>query len=137
MKYSIIAFTLILGLLSCNNIPEQKDSKSNSQSGIFKDVSPTEFSEGIKKEGIQLIDVRTSNEVNSGKIPGAINYDIYGADFKAQINALDKSKPVYVYCAVGGRSGKAMKMMKSMGFSEVYNLDGGMNAWKSKGLPVE
>ena len=61
MKYSIIAFTLILGLLSCNNIPEQNDSKSNNQLGIFKDLSPTEFSEGIKKEGIQLIDVRTAN----------------------------------------------------------------------------
>ena len=36
---------------------------------------------------------------------------------------------VYVYCRSGGRSGKAMKMMNDMGFKNVYNLDGGMNAW--------
>ena len=62
--------------------------------------------------------------------------NIYEEDFEKQLEKLDKEKPVAVYCKVGGRSGQAMGKMNKLGFKEVYNLDGGMDAWKSAGKPT-
>ncbi len=47
------------------------------------------------------------------------------ADFKQQVEKLDKNKPVFVYCAVGGRSAKASQILKESGFKVIYNLQGG------------
>ncbi|MFN4144882.1 MAG: rhodanese-like domain-containing protein [Runella sp.] len=83
-----------------------------------------------------LLDVRTDGEVAAGVIEGAKQMDFNGPHFEHQLDGLDKSKPVFVYCAVGGRSGSAMRMMKQKGFKEVYNLDGGINAWRAAGYPT-
>ena len=85
---------------------------------------------------IQVIDVRTPAEFNSGHIEHAKNININDAQFEAQIAALDKSKPVLVYCAVGGRSARAANLIKSQGFPAVYDLDGGIGAWNKEGLPI-
>ena len=69
-------------------------------------------------------------------VEGAIMNNIYEDDFEKQLEKLDKEKPVAVYCKVGGRSGQAMGKMNKLGFKEVYNLDGGMDAWKSAGKPT-
>lgn len=61
--------------------------------------------------------------------------DFNSADFSKQIKTLDNSKPVYVYCKAGGRSGKASKMLTDLGY-DVYDLEGGMDAWKAAGKSV-
>ena len=85
---------------------------------------------------VQLVDVRTPGEFASGHIEGAVNYDFYASDFAQKIGKLDKKKPVMVYCAVGGRSGAAAEQLKKSGFTKVYDLDGGMDAWKDAGKKV-
>lgn len=78
-----------------------------------------------------ILDVRTAEEFESGYIKGALNMDIRGgADFLASIESLDKSKSYFVYCRSGARSGQACQLMSQMGFSAVYNLDGGILAWE-------
>lgn len=72
----------------------------------------------------QLLDVRTPNEWNAGKIESSKCVNFMEADFKQQVEKLDKSKPVFVYCAAGGRSTKASKILKEAGFKEIYNLQG-------------
>lgn len=79
-----------------------------------------------------MLDVRTPKEFKKGHIDGAKNMNYYDDDFDAQIEKLDKDKPVYVYCHSGGRSAKAMSLMKEKGFKEVYNLLGGYGAWVSQ-----
>ena len=96
---------------------------------INKVVSPSEFKALMEKEGAQLIDVRTPGEVAGGMIEGATNLDYNGANFKEQIDALDRDQPVLVYCRSGGRSGNAAAMMKEMVFKEVYDLQGGYMNW--------
>lgn len=96
---------------------------------IAKDITVLEFSRLIKSNPGQLIDVRTPAEVSKGAIEGSTNMNLFDDNFEAQIDKLDKTKPVYVYCASGGRSGEAMEMMHKKGFKEVYNLEGGYNAW--------
>ena len=87
-------------------------------------------------QNVQLVDVRTPDEYRSGHINGAVNINYYDADFAQQITRLDKEKPLMVYCAVGGRSGKAAAKLTEMGFKNVTDLIGGMNAWKAASKPV-
>jgi thioredoxin 1 len=85
----------------------------------------------------QLLDVRTSGEYGGGHLPRAQNIDYKSADFVTKIQTLDKTKPVFVYCLSGGRSGEAMTILKQNGFNEVYNMGGGYLKWTSKMKPVE
>ena len=77
-----------------------------------------------------ILDVRTKGEIDQGIIPGAKNIDYKGDNFEEQIGKLDKNKTYFVYCKAGGRSSKTIDIMKSLGFTKLYELDGGMDAWK-------
>jgi len=94
-------------------------------------VSQTEFKKLMKDPSAQIVDVRTSKEVAEGKIAGSINLDYFSPTFVASATKkLDKTKPVLVYCAAGGRSSSAAKDLKKAGFKKVYDLEGGYDAWK-------
>lgn len=91
-------------------------------------LSATEFSEKIKSiDAPQLVDVRTPEEFEGGHITNAKNINWNGDDFTTQIEKLDKSQPILVYCLSGGRSAAAAKAMKEKGF-QVYEMTGGMIA---------
>jgi rhodanese-related sulfurtransferase len=102
---------------------------SFAQNKIAKDVSVKEFSKLITTGKGTLLDVRTPGEIAKGSIKGSVNMDFFDDNFESKLDQLDKTKPVYVYCASGGRSSDAMDMMKKKGFVAVYNLLGGYNAW--------
>ncbi len=97
---------------------------------IAKNINVTEFNRLIKEHPGLLLDVRTKGEVAKGSIPNSVHLDIFNDNFEAEVDKLDKSKPVYVYCASGGRSEEAMQLMQKKGFKEVYNLEGGYSSWK-------
>ena len=98
---------------------------------IINEITIADFKSLNSVEDIQLIDVRTIEEYNSGYIDGALNIDFYKFSFIDSINVLDKSKTTVVYCKSGNRSSKSALMMKSLGFKNVYNLKEGMNGWLS------
>jgi thioredoxin 1 len=85
----------------------------------------------------QLIDVRTAEEFSSGRLPGAKNIDFKKEDFLKQMEGLDKSKPLYLYCLAGGRSAAAAQALAEQGFTQVYDLDGGYMRWTVEKRPVE
>ena len=96
-----------------------------------KRVSQADFKKLMKDKNAQIVDVRTANEVLQGKIQGSINIDYFKTNFKEiAVSKLDKSKPVLVYCAAGGRSASAAKDLKKAGFKKVYDLEGGYDNWK-------
>jgi len=103
---------------------------------ISADLNVDEFEKGIQGEDVIILDVRTPDEYAQGHIANAKLMNIYDGDFNEQLKTLDANKPVYVYCRSGGRSGNAKNIMKQMGFSEVYNLRGGMMAWSGAGKAV-
>ena len=77
-----------------------------------------------------ILDVRTLDEVNRGKIPGSINIDIFkGQGFIYEVEELDKNNNYYVYCAAGARSANACNIMKELGFENAYNLVCGFSEW--------
>ncbi|MFY8069655.1 MAG: rhodanese-like domain-containing protein [Flavobacterium sp.] len=89
------------------------------------------WSQFLNDEYGVIIDVRTEDEFESGKIPGALNIDIYkGQGFIYEVEELDKSKNFYVYCAAGVRSANACGVMQQLGFENVFNLVGGFSNWE-------
>lgn len=100
------------------------------------DLSVEQFESAVSNKDAQLVDVRTPEEYNDGFISGAVNYDWNGGDFDEQARTLDQSKPVYVYCLSGGRSSNAAARLREMGFDEVYNMSGGIMAWRNAKKPL-
>ncbi len=108
-----------------------------SQSGSAQGkLDPGAFEKGVAQSGAQIVDVRTPQEFGSGHLDGALNMDISAPKFAENIARLDKNKPVYVYCAVGGRSASASNYLVKQGFAKVYDLSGGISAWQRAGKKV-
>jgi len=76
----------------------------------------------------KVIDVRTAAEVAGGIYPDATHIDIRDPEFKTKIGKLDKEDTYIVYCMSGGRSGKAVSMMRALGFNKSYNMMDGYDA---------
>jgi rhodanese-related sulfurtransferase len=100
-------------------------------------LSPDDFEKLIKTDkNVQLVDVRSPQEVANGHLEKAVNINIADADFDVKMSQLDKTKPIAVYCGVGGRSGKAAAKLTSLGFTKIYDLQGGITAWKGQNKAV-
>jgi rhodanese-related sulfurtransferase len=134
-KYHISAaylFSLMICsflLCSCNSFDT---AKNNSEVRILDELTPSQFESHIKDN--HLIDVRTPEEVNQGIIEGAITINYYDDDFVQQFDSLfgnNKSQELYLYCRSGGRSFKALNILKQYGFSNVHHLEGGIKSWNA------
>jgi len=84
-----------------------------------------------------VLDIRTPEEFAAGHLADAVNIDYYDDDFEDQLQQLDLEVPYVMYCNSGNRSSNALPVMDTLGFAEVYELDGGIQAWYSAGLPIE
>ena len=92
--------------------------------------SPEEVSamKKIVDDGGLLLDVRTPGEFSGGHIEGALNVPV--GNLQSRLDELgSKDRAVVVYCAKGGRSARAAKMLRDKGFKEVHDL-GSINNWK-------
>jgi len=92
-------------------------------------LTSADFSEKMKEKGILLVDVRTSGEVKGGKIGNAQNFDVNNPNFSNSFAAIQKGRTILLYCQGGIRSQKAMRILKSNGFTNVFDLKGGYNSW--------
>jgi rhodanese-related sulfurtransferase len=83
-----------------------------------------------------VIDVREANDFNNGHIKNAKNVPM--SSFRSQLESLEKhrDKPVLMYCRSGSQSGKACRMLKKSGFSNIHNLGGGIVGWQDANLPL-
>jgi rhodanese-related sulfurtransferase len=106
-------------------------------------ITPAQAKEMIATKNTVVIDVRDAPEVaQAGRIAGAINVSRGMLEFRADPETpyhdkhFDKGKTVIVYCASGGRSALAGKVLKDMGYTQVYNL-GGFKDWCESGGQVE
>lgn len=131
MKKYIIILLIVSGFtFSC------KENSSEEVENI-KIVSPEEMKELSQLEDVQLVDVRTPEEYTEGHIEGFQNIDFFADSFQDDIEKLDKSKPVIIYCKSGRRSGECSKLMEEKGFTKIYDLEGGIEKWKYKGYEVK
>jgi len=125
MKNTFFLIGLLLALGAC------------SEQDATQVLVPAAYAERMEKESGVLLDVRTAEEFAEAHLEGATQLDYYETDsFSAALDQLDKSKTYYIYCRSGTRSSNAQAMMYEKGFKEVYNLDGGILAWRKAQLPV-
>lgn len=109
----------------------------NAQQGGTATTLPVEqFKAELSRTKGLLLDVRTPEECAEGIIEGAVILDYSAPGFMEGLGKLDRERPVFIYCAAGGRSRQTMTRMQRMGFREVRDLEGGMGAWREAGQPV-
>jgi rhodanese-related sulfurtransferase len=131
-KIFVSLFAMALFVVACaqNNVNTQNTQQPQT-------ISASQFKAAIAKPGVQILDVRTAGEYQSGHIQNALQANWNDAkEFQDRTQHLDKSKPVYIYCQAGGRSAAAQSLLIEKGYT-VVNLEGGMSNWKMNQLPVE
>ncbi|MBT8327338.1 MAG: rhodanese-like domain-containing protein [Bacteroidia bacterium] len=97
------------------------------QTPTVKTLDQKDLASKMEDKNVVVIDVRTPGEVASGYIKGTHKFlNINDSNFETSINELDKSKTYIMYCRSGARSGRAAGFMISNGFTDVYNLEGGI-----------
>lgn len=99
-------------------------------------VGVAEFAAVIAKPGVQIIDVRTSEEFAEGHLAGAVNIPVQSADFGDRIARLDPTATYAVYCRSGNRSQPAVAAMKDAGIPGIYELSSGTKGWIAAGQPL-
>ena len=110
-----------------------------------ENVTVEEARELIEEDDVFVLDVRTPSEFNSSHIEGATLIPVtnaFGSNLspdsllEARINEVPKNKKILVYCRSGHRSMSASKILVAAGYSDIYNMQGGITAWISAGYPV-
>jgi rhodanese-related sulfurtransferase len=107
-----------------------------SSSSSANNLSVDEFSAKAAEPGVVTLDVRTPGEFAEGYIEGARLIDFQSGNFENEIASLDKNATYAVYCRSGNRSGQAVKVMQDAGFTNVFNMNGGVIDWANAGLPL-
>jgi rhodanese-related sulfurtransferase len=86
--------------------------------------------------GLVLIDVRENDEFAEVSSALAENFPLSTFDPQSFAKTHDKTTPIYLICRSGRRSLRAGEQLQQLGFQSLFNVDGGMIAWESAGLPV-
>ena len=95
-----------------------------------------DFQAKTQEAGVVTLDVRTPDEFAGGHLVNALNIDVEGATFDAELSKLDKDATYAVYCRSGRRSSVAIDRMKDAGFTNVVNMNAGILEWQAAGLPL-
>lgn len=129
----IVLLTLLMVTVGCGGGTEAVTDRA-----VIETISPAAASGLVESApaGLVVLDVRTPGEFAAGHLAGAVNLDIYAATFADDLAALDREAPYLLYCRTDNRSGQVREMMRSLGFREVHEIDGGIVNWAEAGLPV-
>ncbi len=98
------------------------------------DYTPHQVAELLDQDDVQLIDVRQPEEHQAGRIAGGRLVEL--AHLPAQVDTIDRDRPVVFYCRSGSRSAMATQAFRGAGF-DAYNLAGGLLEWHAAGLPLD
>jgi rhodanese-related sulfurtransferase len=124
-KYWISFLFAVTLLIGCNTEAQ----KTN--------LSVADFEKAITEQKIQLLDVRTAGEYESGHLKNSLQADWTNKEqFVQRVKSLDKNIPVYTYCLSGARSGAAVQWLNKNGY-KAYNLEGGIKSWNNAGKAIE
>jgi len=137
MKFSAIAAAgcLLVASLALNEVAQSYHSYlltvQQLQSGLSK-------AQSMGKKGFVLVDVRSPEEHQAGSIPGTdLNIDFREIQSRHREIGAQFDDHIVVYCQSGHRSNIAAETLADLGYRQVYNVAGSMNAWMEAGFPVE
>ncbi len=113
--------------------PDAEPAQATEQQPATRAMNPSQFAGALAAPERMLIDIRTPEEFAEGHLKGATNIDFYQEDFPARIAALDRDAPYAIYCRSGNRTGQTAALMRSLGFTDVVELEHGILAWEAEG----
>jgi rhodanese-related sulfurtransferase len=119
---SILLAAIISGCISSTTPPEKPK---------YVDVSVQQGKEMMDRGDIFILDVRTREEYNGSHINGSTLIPVQELDIR--FKELPRDKKILVYCRTGGRSVTASDILVKNGFTQIYNMQGGITAWKNAG----
>ena len=138
MYFSALFFLFLVALLIFTTQKEGNQS-------MFKNINVEEARKMVKENDVFVLDVRTPAEFNSSHLEGATLIPVnnaFGSNLSSELllearkNEVPENKKVLVYCRTGHRSTAASTILAKAGYSQVYNMGGGINAWLELGYPV-
>lgn len=130
MKRMKKQFVILLVIFAISTVMTQAQNKI--------EVNSAQANELIQKnKKIVVLDVRTPDEFELGRVKGAINIDMLQTDATSKISKLDKTKTYLVYCRTHHRSDNAVNFMMQHGFKNIYQMVDGFNGWMANKLPEE
>ncbi len=133
-----VILSVLMGILALLAVGCVNESTTSTQ--LIKDVTAQEaltlIQENQDNPEFLIVDVRTPAEFTGGHIENAINIDFNSGDFENEVSKLDRNKKYLVYCRSGNRSSGALKVMKELGFMNVYHLYEGIIGWTNNGYPT-
>ncbi len=100
----------------------------------YQDVDPNGAIALMDEKDLIILDVRETKERKAGFINGDTHIPL--SQVKSKLSELDNSKKVLVYCRSGARASHIAGLLTRNNFEQVYNLKGGLNAWKKANLPI-
>ncbi len=126
MKFRMIIITIIaFAMTSCKGQPAKN----------IETIDAVAFSKAIQAtKNAQILDVRTPEEFVTNHIENALNINWLSSDFASNTINLDKTKPIFIYCKIGGRSQQAAEKLLQLGFTKIIQLEGGFLKWEAAGL---
>ncbi len=102
----------------------------------LKDVSPLEATQLLNHQDAVLLDVREPQEYQDGFLANSIRIPLGSLAEKAGQLDKHRERPIIIVCRSGNRSATAVRMLKKLGYETVYNLGGGLHAWRTANLPI-
>ncbi|MBR9922633.1 MAG: rhodanese-like domain-containing protein [Bacteroidetes bacterium] len=142
----LLALALVIGIQACGGQTGEEASQESTETApaqetpaqeaqpkaAFTDIDVATFNKLITDDVI-ILDVRTPEETAKGKVPEALEANVLDqAAFEKGIENLDPNQTYLVYCRSGRRSVTACNQLAKKGFTNLYNLQGGYNAWSAE-----
>jgi rhodanese-related sulfurtransferase len=135
MKQYLLLSLMVLLAIGCSR-GDFDPEKDIAKPGAVRSIRSSDAAVLLERhQDMLILDVRTSNELREGSIEGSVLVPFWS--LVQSTENLPRNRPVMVVCAVGGRSYAAGQLLVRNDFEQVYNLRGGISAWKRAGLPVK
>ena len=134
-RWALIGIDRVVGYIEAGTLAQAEDSaeKSGSTFEALPSLTVQELSKNLDQ--YHVLDVRNPPEWRAGHIDGA-TYLLAGHVIP-NLDRLPKGKPIAIVCGSGNRSGMTASWLHHLGYSNVYNVEGGMNGWKKAGHPTK
>ena len=101
-------------------------------------IAPAELLKKMNPQSsVTIIDVRTAEEFQQGRVPGAVNLPHHDIGKTVAQTLIKKDQPAIVYCRSGKRASMAIKTLQDLGYNNIKHLDGDFLGWQSQELPIE